>query len=35
MEVQDLFLKPPAASPYDNLKTKLIKCTEASKQSKL
>lgn len=35
MEVRDLLLKPPAATPYDTLKTELIKCTAASKQRKL
>ena len=34
MEVRDL-LKPPAAHPYDTLKTELIKRTAASKQIKL
>ena len=35
MEVRDLLLKPPAAHPYDTLKTELIKRTAASKQIKL
>ena len=35
MEVRDLLLQPPAANPYDTLKTELIKRTVASKQRKI
>ena len=35
MEVMDLLLKPPAESPYDTLKSEIIKCMAASEQRKL